>query len=208
MPSSPSTLREDVVDAALRLLAAEGADAISVRRIARDLGVSAGAAYYHFEDKGALYREIVAEGLREIEAAVTAAAAPTLGPADRLRAVAAAYARFALDHPEHYYVFLMLRDGGIPAMSEEQTAAGLRVLALVAGAIAEGTESGAFRPAGDFATEALGLWSALHGTLSLAVAGRLQLAAPGLAPEALVDAAVGRALRALAPPGGEVPERA
>ena len=193
------TLRDDVLDAALRLLATEGAGAISLRRIARELGVSVGAAYYHFEDKGALYREIVAQGLREIEADVAAAVAAASGPADRMRAAARVYAAFALAHPEHYYVFLMLRDGGIPAMTDDQTAAGLRVLALVAGAIGDGVEAGLFDPALEPTVEALALWASLHGVLALAVADRLALAAPAVDAALLVEAVTERAIRSLTP---------
>ena len=46
--------REAIVDAALRLVDREGAAAFSMRRLAEELGVGAGAVYWHVTNKGQL----------------------------------------------------------------------------------------------------------------------------------------------------------
>jgi len=46
--------RDDVVDAAVRLLAEVGLEGLTLRRLARDLGVSAPTLYWHVTDKRAL----------------------------------------------------------------------------------------------------------------------------------------------------------
>lgn len=78
MPHAPSrrrgrpirVTRDAVVTAATRLLAAEGAPAFSMRRLASDLGVSTAAIYQHFPTKAALFTVILgalADDLRRPE---------------------------------------------------------------------------------------------------------------------------------------------
>jgi len=50
--------RERVLDAALRVMDAEGLDAVSMRRVAREVGVEAMSLYNHVEDKDDLLRGI------------------------------------------------------------------------------------------------------------------------------------------------------
>jgi AcrR family transcriptional regulator len=51
--------REQIVDRAIALMDAEGTAALTLRRLATDLGVEAPALYWHFADKAALCREVV-----------------------------------------------------------------------------------------------------------------------------------------------------
>ncbi len=50
-PTSPLVTHDGVVDAALRIIDDEGIDALSIRRLGRDLGVSSAALYHHFSSK-------------------------------------------------------------------------------------------------------------------------------------------------------------
>src|SRR5215475_7532389 len=51
--------REQIVDRAIAVMDAEGTAALTLRRLARELGVEAPALYWHFDDKDALCREVV-----------------------------------------------------------------------------------------------------------------------------------------------------
>jgi TetR/AcrR family tetracycline transcriptional repressor len=51
--------REQIVEQAITLMDAQGTSALSLRRLARELGVEAPALYWHFADKGELCREVV-----------------------------------------------------------------------------------------------------------------------------------------------------
>jgi AcrR family transcriptional regulator len=78
-----STRAEEVVRAARRLLEEEGAEALTMRRLAERLGIKAPSLYKHLPDKAALEAAIIATGLEEaaarFEAAVESVA--TSGPA-------------------------------------------------------------------------------------------------------------------------------
>jgi len=56
--------RSDVVDRAIEVLDGHGLDALSMRRLAGDLGVQPGALYHHFTNKDALLAAIAEEILR------------------------------------------------------------------------------------------------------------------------------------------------
>ena len=60
-------LRASLVEAASRLLESEGAVALSLRRVAREAGVSHTAPYRHFKDKHELLEAVAAAGFRALE---------------------------------------------------------------------------------------------------------------------------------------------
>lgn len=140
--------RREVVLSARRMLEADGAQALSMRRIAAALGMRAPSLYKHFPDKAAIETEIVAEGLAELGAALRQA-----GP--RLAPLARAYRSFALEHP-HLYT---LMTGGpldrerLPSGREEETARPLLE--------ALGDED-----------NARAAWAAAHGLAILELSGR------------------------------------
>ena len=64
--------RDAVFDSAATRFAKGGFDGVSVDDIARDAGVNKAMIYYHFADKLALYRAVLADGLSRMGATVTA----------------------------------------------------------------------------------------------------------------------------------------
>ena len=79
----PGLTEKQIVDAALSIISAEGLDALSMRRLSRELGRSAMAAYSHVADKQQLLDLVAREVLSEVEVP-----APDSAPwEDRLRAV-------------------------------------------------------------------------------------------------------------------------
>ena len=59
MPAPTRTPRGSWIDAGLRALAAGGPDAVRIEPLARELGVTRGGFYWHFEDRRALLEEIL-----------------------------------------------------------------------------------------------------------------------------------------------------
>ena len=84
MPRPPkSSLRDsraDVLSAARAEFAARGFSGAGVDRIALQAGVNKAMIYYHFADKLALYRAVLAEGLSRMGATVSAIASATEAP--------------------------------------------------------------------------------------------------------------------------------
>jgi len=103
-------LRNSLVEEAVRLVEHEGLEGFSLREVARRVGVSANAAYRHFDDKDALLAAVASHALgmlsrrmREAMEAVTVRAAGPRAIA-HLRATGRAYVAFALAKPELFRV--------------------------------------------------------------------------------------------------------
>ncbi len=157
-------LRTALVGAALALLTEGGADALSLRAVARRAGVSAMAPYRHYPDKEALLAAVAVQGfdgLRDMLRAADAAA-----PAgDALVAQAVAYVRYAEENPALFrLMFGPARLGTHPALE----AAGEAAYAVLAARVAAQTPADADREAC-----ALGCWSLVHGLASLFLDGRI-----------------------------------
>ena len=93
-------LRRALLDEASAALEADGIAALSLRDLARRVGVSATAPYHHFKSKADLVRALAEDALEHLDAAL---AVPThADPRERLRAMGVAYVLFAVSHPERF----------------------------------------------------------------------------------------------------------
>lgn len=97
-------LRDDIVAAAVELLDESGDEsAITLRSVARRVGIAAPSIYRHFPDQPAIMLAVVQQAFAELEAQLGAALDATVADArQRLLAGCHAYLRFAQDHPERY----------------------------------------------------------------------------------------------------------
>lgn len=102
-PYHHGDLRRALVDAARRLLEAEGPSALSLRAVAREAGVSPAAPYHHFKDKAELLDAVAHEGWEILGAQMTEAKTTTAG-IHQLTALGIAYVCFARDNPALYRV--------------------------------------------------------------------------------------------------------
>ena len=96
-PYHHGDLRTALLGEGLRLVEEGGAEALSLREVARATGVSATAVYRHFPDKRALMTALAQEGVRRLGEAQAAVAAQ--GGAGAFTAIGRAYVDFALANP-------------------------------------------------------------------------------------------------------------
>lgn len=103
-------LRDALVDYAMDAARAGHIEVISLRKAARDLGVSSGAVYRHFEDKDALLAEVVRRGffdVRERFLAIRPEGAVARSPEEavaRCFALARCYIGFALENTATWHM--------------------------------------------------------------------------------------------------------
>lgn len=102
-PYHHGDLTRALVDAARRLLEAEGPSALSLRAVAREAGVSPAAPYHHFKDKAELLDAVANVGWELLGSQMSAAKAATTGM-QQLTALGIAYVCFARDNPALYHV--------------------------------------------------------------------------------------------------------
>ena len=189
-------LRSALVAAALELLAEAGPDALSLRAVARQAGVSAMAPYRHYADKEALLAAVATHGFEGLHAALAAADA-AVPPERALTEQAVAYVRYALANPALFRLMFGPRQAGA---HPELSAAGEAAYAVLSQRVADQTPESADRDA-----RTLGCWSLVHGLASLFLDGRISEGSPAAA-----DTSVRRVAAALLPrhgDGGPTPGR-
>jgi AcrR family transcriptional regulator len=103
--NTPTLTRDQIVSAAMKLVDGHGLEALSMRKLAAELGVGTMSVYYHVPDKSALYDLILDAGLAEVDLADDNPAEPTEA---RVRSIAYAIRAALLNHP-HAAVLAMSR---------------------------------------------------------------------------------------------------
>jgi AcrR family transcriptional regulator len=197
-PYHHGSLRAALLTAAERTLRERGSDQLSLRELAREIGVSHGAPRRHFADRQALLDALAHDGFvrlgTELRTAVDRAGDSY---EERLRAAAAAYVRFATDDA----ALLELMFAGKHRQEAGQlVAAAERTFSVMLELIAQGQTEGALEP-GDPEGVGLLLFATLQGIAALATAGIVE---PGRLDELVTDA-VARFLRGTRTPAKSVP---
>ena len=172
---SPGNLRSALVEAGLRLARHGGTQALGLRAVTRDVGVTPNAAYRHFADHRDLMLAVAAEAQSRLAQAMLDmpdATGPEAGPGARavarLRKVGLGYIQFALTEPGWTEVALLSREK--PHEPGERTAPPFR---LLVDALDEMVSAGVITP--ERRTDAEWFcWSGVHGFTDLATRGPLQ----------------------------------
>lgn len=110
---SPEERRAQIVAAARSLFAAEGTDNVSMRKIAKRVGITQAAIYQHFENKEAIFFVIIEGFFSDLLAALEAASAKEIEPLHRLRSAMRAYIEYGLSRPEEYRLVFMTPMSGL-----------------------------------------------------------------------------------------------
>src|ERR1043166_2560019 len=103
-PYHHGDLGRALVDAARRLLEAEGPSALSLRAVAREAGVSPAAPYHHFKDKGELLDAVAHVGWGMLGGGMRPAPAAAVDAHHAMTEIGVAYVQFAQKHPALYRV--------------------------------------------------------------------------------------------------------
>ena len=115
----------EIKQAALAELAATGPEGLSLRAVARSVGVSVQALYHYFDSRDALITALVADAFDELSAAVSAASSAVRAPRDRILAAGLAYRAWAHEHRSAFLLALgvPLHDYAAPEGGATSTAA-------------------------------------------------------------------------------------
>ncbi len=140
----------ELLAAARRQLAADGAAGLSLRSVARELGMVSSAVYRYFESRDALLTRLIVDAYDALGAAAEAAAEAPHGTAeaadlDRWVATARAIRGWALDHPHEYG---LLYGSPVPgyAAPDTTTASGTRPSLALVGIVARAAAAGRLAP--------------------------------------------------------------
>ncbi len=158
-------LRVRLVESAARILAAEGPHAVTLRRVATDVGTSTTAIYSLIGSKDDLARGMFREGFQRL-ADHLEAVERTDDPLADLRDLGEAYHHMAMESPQLY---LMMFSSPIPEfrVNQDDSEFALSTLAMLIECVQRCIDGGHL--AGDAGDLAMQIWGLNHGITSLAI---------------------------------------
>src|SRR2546423_9227751 len=104
--SASDVIRSALIDAAARVISQQGADALTLRGVAADVGTSTMAVYTHFGGMDELRRSVRADAFAGLAGALDAVRS-TRDPVADLAAMGWAYYHYAVEHPHLYRTMFM-----------------------------------------------------------------------------------------------------
>jgi AcrR family transcriptional regulator len=161
-------LRDEIVTAAVELLDETGDEtAITLRSVARHIGIAAPSIYRHFPDQPAIMLAVVRQAFAELETQLrTAKDAAGTDPQERLFALCHAYLWFAQDHPQRYRTMFgglwMPALQGTSVTEADVTTLGDACLQLITEAL-HGCVALGLATSTDISADTVALWLGLHG---------------------------------------------
>ncbi|MDB5495296.1 MAG: transcriptional regulator, TetR family, partial [Phenylobacterium sp.] len=156
--------RERLCEAAERLFAEQGPEAVTMRQLAAELGVSPMTPYRYFRDKNEILAAVRAAGYEQLTEEIERARASDLSVRARGAAVAEAYIRFAFEHPDTYKLMFDFDQPDEEAYPE-LVAAAQRASTQMSAWVEELVASGDL--AGDPVEIGRMFWAAAHGAVVL-----------------------------------------
>jgi AcrR family transcriptional regulator len=173
-------LRDALVQAALQEAEQGGPEAISIKALAKQLGVSQPAPYRHFADRDALLEAVTTEAFRQFNAVLRASISKP-SQQSKLSRLAQAALAFGLRRNGIYRLMFASRTMACAAKDSELHDTAAETFGLVLEAL-EAPAVGLLRE-----RQALKIWASLHGVVMLAEQGMLTGEVAHISREELVE---------------------
>ena len=188
-PYHHGDLRRALVEETVRLIEEQDVGAVSLREVARRLGVTYAAPYHHFHDKGALLAAVAEDGFRALLGAVQASllGSASAGSASLLAVAGRAYIQFATTHQAHYRTMFLPEFRERERFAPLHEAGGQALDALVGLVSAAGSREST----ADARGLAVACWSSWHGFAMLTNDGVLSSHPDLRAEESLLSVLLG-----------------
>jgi AcrR family transcriptional regulator len=179
-----SNFRDRLCQAAERLFAEQGPDAVTMRQLAADLGCSPMTPYRYFKDKDEILAAVRAAAFDRFSDTLERAfkEGGALAPIARSEGVGRAYVHFALTEPHAYRLMFDLMQPGeeaYPDLVRATTRARATMTAHLQGLMDDDRLKSKSAMLGHI------YWASIHGVLMLHLAGKL---GPGIDAPALIQA--------------------
>lgn len=195
-------LKEALIAASHKILTEKGADSLSLRAVAAEVGVSHMAPYSHFKSKKSLFQEVAASGFDELASKMTNDSEGLTKASELILSYGVTYIAFALAQPQLYRLMLgqvenlgrrgahKTDEGLIPVqasleVSPELQRSSKRPFDLLESAFAQTSRNEL-----NIKAQALGAWSMVHGMAALLIEGHFEIPAGMTTKDFLAMAAV------------------
>jgi len=182
--TAKSDLKERIIEAAWEQIAREGAPALSLRAIARDLGIAAPSIYNHFTDRDALVTALIYEaydsfGSHQLAACEGLDAGDLKG---RFFCIGRAYWEWAMRYPQRYFLIFGTPIPGYVAPMDITEPVAARSLTALISVVEDSYKAGRLKTdkivallgnqdqqGQEYLTAALLIWTRVHGLVSIEI---------------------------------------
>ncbi|MEH6401824.1 MAG: TetR/AcrR family transcriptional regulator [Sneathiella sp.] len=125
-------MREKIADAAQILFLQDGYSAISIRRLATEIGISPMTIYKYYDSKIQILRRLWSQIFKDLFTEIALISKRENEPVPRLTSISLAYVTYWLKHPDHYRMVFMSEGVSQPEVSifveDEQISSGLGLI--------------------------------------------------------------------------------
>lgn len=162
--------REKILGCACELYLKQGLGGLSMRKLARKVGVTAPALYRHYESKDEVLVDVVGEAFKVFGSYLyRALEAPT--PKERFRATGEGYLSFALEHPRYYEMLHISPEiMGLERLPKEAASQACATGQFMVDRVREAMDAGMLIE-GDPIAVARTIWAHAHGLVSIYLRG-------------------------------------
>ncbi len=168
-------LKNALIKAGVEILAREGLGSLSLRKVAKQAGVSHAAPYSHFKDKQALIAAISTESFKELHIQIEAVYnALKENPKNLLVETSWAYLQFALSKPDRFKLMfssVLEKEKEYPDFVEVSHQNFQQLVAVV-----KLCQDANILKSGDANLTAVSVWGAVHGLAMLVLEGQISSA--------------------------------
>lgn len=166
--------RDRILGCACELYLKDGLDGFSMRKLARQVGVTAPALYRYYENKEHVLADVVREAYREFTGYLYRALEGRT-PWERMTRAGSGYLEFALEHPRWYEILFIAPDQmGMEALPDDLESQGCAIHQFWVDRVRECMDAGLLR-AGDPVQMSLTMWAHAHGLVTLHNHGHFRL---------------------------------
>lgn len=163
--ASRELMRAEILDAAQHIIRTQGLEALSLRALAKSVGVTAPALYEYFPNKDAMLKALFVQGSNVMLARMAQVIGETAPGIQRVLAILTGYRAFARDEPDYFRLLFATVDPGL-SISGHEYAGMQEIYERFIGVIIESIEIGHLRSLPPM-TMSGSLWALIHGAALL-----------------------------------------
>ncbi|MEW5735394.1 MAG: TetR/AcrR family transcriptional regulator [Thermodesulfobacteriota bacterium] len=184
--SEISAIRERILSSALSIFETEGFSQLTMRALAKKMDMTAPNLYNYFSGKDEIYLYLVIQGFTLLRDRFSEAEKAHPDPAERGRALMAAYLAFGRENPAHYGLMFTHQTPKyndyvgtrLEKLSLQELTLSLEVAAIADRAFQDLARTTVGLSDLDARAGVIGVWGLLHGLVSLLHSGVVQYVAP------------------------------
>ena len=166
------SLRERILETSRKFLFSDGYSSLSMRKIAKEIGVSATSIYLYFENKDHLIHTLIEESVEELSTSIEQSVEGVEDTIKRFEAIIWSYIRFAQHNPEKYQIIYIVHSDRMARYPKEKFRKARRGYALLESVIMDGIKEGLMELDKPMIA-AYTIWAQLHGVVSVVFNQRL-----------------------------------